>query len=153
MLIKGFDSETTKKMNLSEYSIIEVKDLFKDKYNCYDCPFRMMFKGKVNQSGDLFRSYCGLKYVTKIGINLVLSISDLLKLHPKNETFLMVSVIRVKELNSCPIDRHNSGEEQLSPELKKRFDAWLEKYRNADQAKGEAISKSELAKAIRRKIT
>lgn len=141
---------------LTSYYSKEIEELFKDKYNCENCPFVMLYKGKIPFGcGDFHRFYCRLKYVFRSGLNFIWAtayyndvldkliekirninpkesvngtVPDTVKIHPNNPHLFIISVLRVKELNACPIDLEVAGISTLSPEHKQEFERWKEKY-------------------------
>jgi hypothetical protein len=141
---------------LISYQIKEIEKLFKDRYNCSECPFVQMYKGKIPFGcGDFHRMYCKLKYVFRSGLNFIFNtaynnqqldviinkirstnpkesvnnvVPDVVKVHPNNPHLFIVSVLRVKELVACPLDLENEGITTLSSEQKKEFEAWKLKY-------------------------
>lgn len=141
---------------LISYTPQQIEDLFKEKWNCSECPFVQVYTGKIPFGcSDYQRFYCKLRYVFRSGINFILNtaytnieldnlvekiirinpkesvnntIPDMIKIHPFNPHLFIVSVLRVKELNTCPLDLDASGITSLSPTHKKEFEEWKQRY-------------------------
>jgi hypothetical protein len=144
---------------LSEYSVQDIEELFKEKHNCAECPWVIVWKGKIPFScHDYHRMYCRLRYVFRSGLNLIMGtnydaiqtdlvidkikyaretnsddlsfslLPDTVTIHPNNNELLMLSVLVVKELGTCPIDKEKAGIETMSKELKKEYKQWQDKY-------------------------
>lgn len=133
-----------------------VEELFKDKYNCESCPFVQVYTGKIPFGcGDMHRLYCKLRYGFRSDVNFILGtaytnieldnllerirntnpkesvnsvIPDVIRVHPFNPHLFIVSVLRVKELDTCPLDLENRGIVSLSQTHKKEYEEWKQRY-------------------------
>jgi hypothetical protein len=155
-----------------------VENLFKDKHNCAECPFVLLYKGKIPFGcGDYHRMYCKLKYGFYYDVNFIMgsvyniiqlasilekvkkvnpvesvnnTVPDIIKAHPNNNEIYIVSVLRVKELDACPIDLEKNGVATLSEEHKKQYNEWLVRYGNGVTIQDKALMNEEKKRIIKK---
>jgi len=153
MLIKmpEKDKITIFRQRVEEYSAKYIIDLFRDKYACEHCPFKLVYTKKIPFGcGNYHRYYCKQKYAfveylpwifgilpkdfTKEVIDKIdADVSDLsiVKPHPNSsgkKKIYCLSVLYIKELNFCPIDEHNTGINPLDPGTQKMLDDYRKKH-------------------------
>jgi len=131
------------------YTTKEIVDIFKDKYNCKECPFAMLWKGKtVEGTKDIHRLYCKLSHVLLRTLPAIFGLSitetwrmverlkskdllapDVVKIHPLNKKIFILSCILTKELEGmCIIDNYNEGKSDLSPAMHQAITEWRIKH-------------------------
>lgn len=152
MLIKFKDEEkkTKPRIYLKSYTTPEIVNLFSGKYNCKECPFMLVWTGKVNEGvKDIHRMYCKFAHVGLHNLPAIFGVSieetyklverlyhkddlapDIVKIHPKtNRRRFILSCILVKELNdSCIIDNHIEGKKLLDKTLYEKVIEWRRKF-------------------------
>lgn len=153
MLIKIPEPEESKikpRIYQLSYTTPEIVNLFSGKYNCKECPFMLVWTGKVNEGvKDIHRMYCKFAHVGLHNLPVIFGLTieetqklvqklyhkadlapDVVKFHPatKKKRFIL-SCILVKELgNSCIIDNHREGKNTLDENLYKKVIEWRKKF-------------------------
>jgi hypothetical protein len=152
MLIKFKDEEkkTKPRIYLKSYTTPEIVELFAGKYNCKECPFMLVWTGKVNEGvKDIHRMYCKFAHVGLHNLPVIFGLPieetyklverlyhkddlapDIVKIHPKTKRQrFILSCILVKELgDSCIIDNHREGKKLLDKTLYEKVIEWRKKF-------------------------
>lgn len=151
MLIKFTEDRKIKhRIYQLSYTTPEILNLFSGKYNCKECPFMLVWTGKVNEGiKDIHRMYCKFAHVGKHNLPALFGLSieetnklverlvhkdslapDIVKIHPatKKRRFIL-SCIFVKELgDSCIIDNHREGRKLLDKSIQDKIVEWRKKF-------------------------
>lgn len=150
MLIK-IPQEVGAKFRLYQltYTKEEISAFFHDKYKCKECPFVLLWTGKTPEGvADIHRMYCKLAHVSQRNLPAVLGSTieqtqkfvemlktkseiapDTVKIHPhaRKKRFIL-SCLRTKELNVCPLDQHARGERDLDKGIIEQIIEWRKKF-------------------------
>jgi len=157
----GFTKEIKERQYVSSYTPQDIVDVFVSKKNCKDCAYCWDFKGKIQDPlGSRFfkRAYCDLCYVFKYDINTILQTNqdynklatniwnghelapDIIRPHPTNQNLFIISVLRVKELDMCPMDRAEKGIMGKSEDFQRFLKEWKEKAKySVNEKRGDII--------------
>ena len=151
MLIKVPEEKTAKfRLYQLTYTDEEITAYFHDKYKCKECPFVLLWTGKVPEGiKDIHRMYCKLAHVSLTNLPAVLGSTieqtwnfvemlknkseiapDTVKIHPhsKKKKRFILSCIRTKELDSCPLDLYAQGKKGLDEGVIEQVMEWRKKF-------------------------
>lgn len=151
MLIK-MPKESAAKFRLYQltYTDEEIVSYFHGRYKCKECPFVLLWTGKVPEGiKDIHRMYCKLAHVSLTNLPAVFGSTieqtwkfvemlknksdiapDTAKIHPqsKNKNRFILSCLRTKELDSCPLDLYNEGKRTLDEGVIQQVNEWRKKF-------------------------
>lgn len=149
MLLR-FPREFRAKFRLCQltYTTEEIDALFSNKYRCKECPFVLVWTGKVPEGTmDIHRIYCKMAHVGLRDLPAIIGTTiedcwkyvemlkhksdvapDTVKIHPHNKKRFILSCLRTKELNSCVIDQYNEGKPSIDEGIIKNIIEWRKKH-------------------------
>lgn len=151
MLIK-FPKEQAAKFRLYQltYTEEEINTYSNCGYKCKECPFVLLWTGKTPEgTRDIHRMYCKLAHVSLINLPAVFGSTieqtwkfvemlrqksdvapDTAKIHPqsKKKTRFVLSCLRTKELDSCPLDLYREGKRDLDKGIIEQINEWRKKF-------------------------
>lgn len=109
------------RLNVLEYTNSMIEKILRGKINCMDCKFCEVWKGdgkNIEKRNFYRRAYCKLQRMsedevpiinrTTVGSDIILFWKEIQEVN-----FWIPNIIRVKELDMCPVDRALRGEQFL----------------------------------------
>lgn len=149
MLLR-FPEEFKSKFRLYQltYTPEEISALFSGKYKCKECPFVLVWTGKVPEgTTDIHRIYCKMAHVSLRDLPAIIGTTikdcwkyvemlknkseiapDTVKIHPHNKKRFILSCLRTKELKSCIIDQYQDNGKSIDEGIIKNIIEWRKKH-------------------------